>query len=136
MKNYSILIAVLIFHLVVLSACGAPHAGGPSGALATVPPDCVGRVNPLDQGASAEGAAVFKTYCASCHGDGGQGDGAAGMYLDPRPANLVKLNAMVADDFLYWRITTGREGTSMPAWKGVLDDRQTWQVIAFIRTLK
>ena len=40
------------------------------------------------------------------------------------------------DDYLYWRIATGKEGTSMVAWKGVLTDDQIWQAVAFVRTLK
>jgi caa(3)-type oxidase subunit IV len=34
-------------------------------------------------------AASFGTVCATCHGPSGQGDGPAGMALDPRPANFT-----------------------------------------------
>ena len=135
MKNHLIFVVALFF-LIALSACGGYSAVNSPLFLATVPPDFVGKTNPLDPDASTAGAAIFKTYCSSCHGDTGHGDGEAGLYLDPRPANLVTLNSIVADDFLYWRINTGKEGTSMPAWKGVLDEQQIWQVIAFIRTFK
>jgi len=135
MKNH-LIFAVVLFTLIVLSACGNYSAVNSSVPLATVPPDFAGKTNPLSSDASTAGAAIFKTYCSSCHGDTGRGDGVAGMYLDPKPANLVMLNSTVADDFLYWRINTGKEGTSMPAWKGVLDEQQIWQVIVFIRTFK
>jgi mono/diheme cytochrome c family protein len=35
----------------------------------------------------ASGAALFARHCASCHGEHGAGDGAAGAGLDPPPAN-------------------------------------------------
>jgi caa(3)-type oxidase subunit IV len=51
------------------------------------------------EGAEAEGevvvaagftpAASFGTICATCHGAAGDGTGAAGMALDPRPANFT-----------------------------------------------
>ena len=136
MKNKTILFLALIFGLIILSACSSYSAVDSPAPLATVPPDFAGKTNPLGSDASIAGAATFKIYCSSCHGDTGHGDGEAGLYLDPRPANLAILNSTVADDFLYWRINTGKEGTSMPAWKGVLDEQQIWQVIAFIRTFK
>jgi mono/diheme cytochrome c family protein len=34
------------------------------------------------------GKEVFRTTCASCHGDNGMGDGAAGLVLNPRPRNF------------------------------------------------
>ncbi len=135
MKNTSIFAFALIL-LVVLSACGNYSVVNSQAPLATVPPGFAGKTNPLGPEASIAGADIFKTNCATCHGDTGLGDGSASTYLDPRPANLVMLNTTAADDYLYWRISTGREGTAMPAWKGVLDDQQIWQVIAFIRTLK
>ena len=81
-------------------------------------------------------ARLFKTNCESCHGPQGHGDGPAGAALDPAPKNLAELQAMAGDDYLFWRISTGKEGTSMVPWKGVLSDDQIWQVVAFIRTLK
>jgi high-affinity iron transporter len=82
------------------------------------------------------GANLFQTDCTACHGEHGHGDGPASLSLNPPPANLVKLSQTYADDFLFWKISTGVEGTAMLAWKGVLTDGQIWQVIAFIRTLK
>jgi len=36
----------------------------------------------------ARGRDLFKANCASCHGDNGLGDGAAGLMLNPRPRNF------------------------------------------------
>jgi len=34
------------------------------------------------------GREVYRANCASCHGDNGQGDGAAGLVLNPKPRNF------------------------------------------------
>jgi len=129
-----VLFAVLVLATLVLAACG-----GGSNAVATlapVPADFAGKTNPLGADAAAAGAEVFKTNCESCHGPQGHGDGPAGAALDPAPKNLAVLQATAGDDYLYWRVNTGKEGTGMVAWKGTLTDEQIWQAIAFIRTLK
>lgn len=129
-----VLFAVLVFAALVLSACG----GGADAVatLAPVPADFAGQTNPLGADGSAAGAEVFTTNCESCHGPQGHGDGPAGAALDPAPKNLAELQATAGDDYLFWRISTGKEGTSMVAWKGVLTDEQIWQAVSFIRTLK
>ncbi|MBI3163885.1 MAG: cytochrome c [Chloroflexi bacterium] len=126
---------VLVITAFALAACG----GGGADAVATlapVPAEFAGQTNPLGADAATEGANVFKTNCESCHGPQGHGDGPAAAALDPAPKNLAELQATASDDYLFWRISTGKEGTSMVAWKGVLTDEQIWQAIAFINTLK
>ena len=130
-----VLFSALMLTSLLLAACG----GGGASAVATlapVPAEYTGKTNPLGADAAAAGVEVFKTNCVSCHGDTGHGDGPAGAALDPKPKNLVELQSKVSDDYLFWRINTGKEGTSMLAWKGVLTDEQIWQVVAFLRTLK
>lgn len=129
----------VFFGMLVLSAVLIAACGGRSSepvALDPVPAEYAGMTNPLGADAATAGAEVFNTNCASCHGPEGHGDGPAGAALDPAPKNLPELAAQVGDDYLYWRISTGKEGTSMVAWKGVLTDEQIWQAVAFIRTLK
>lgn len=128
-----VLFGILILSAIVLAACGG--SATPT-ALATVPAEYAGKTSPLGADAATAGADVFKTNCESCHGPQGHGDGPAGAALDPQPKNLAELQATATDDYLYWRVNTGKEGTSMVAWKGVLTDDQIWQVVAFIRTLK
>lgn len=130
-----VLFVVLMLAALVLAACGG---GGVETvvALDSVPADFAGKTNPLGADAATAGAEVFKTNCAACHGDTGLGDGPAGAALDPAPKNLAELQAQAGDDYLFWRITTGKEGTSMVPWKGILTEEQIWQVVAFLRTLK
>lgn len=128
-------IAILVLMAVILTACGGGGSTEPE-ALAPVPADYAGKTNPLGADAAAAGAEVFKANCESCHGPQGHGDGPAGVALDPAPKNLVELAARAGDDYLFWRIATGKEGTSMVPWLGVLTEEQIWQAVAFIRTLK
>ncbi len=126
---------VVLLAAFTLAACG----GGSANAVATlapVPADYSGKTNPLGADAVTEGANVFKINCEACHGPLGHGDGPAGAVLDPKPKNLAELQITAGDDYLYWRINTGKEGTAMVAWKGVLTDEQIWQVVAFVNTLK
>lgn len=127
---------VLIITALTLAACGSSGGADVSAALAPVPSEFAGQANPLGADAATTGAVVFKTNCEACHGSQGHGDGPAGAALNPAPKNLAELQVKAGDDYLFWRITAGKEGTSMVAWKGVLTDEQIWQVVAFIRTLK
>ena len=130
--------AFLILAALTLSACGG-GAGDSSDTAATpapVPAEFAGQTNPLAPDAAAAGAEIFKNNCVACHGEQGHGDGPAGASLNPHPKNLAELASAVGDDYLFWRISAGKPGTSMVAWKGILTEEQIWQAITFIRTLK
>ncbi len=129
------ILSMFILIALVLASC----SGGDSNAIATsvsIPAEYVGKTNPLDASAAAAGAEIFKINCEACHGVQGRGDGPAGAALNPQPKNLAVFAPTVGDDYLYWRINAGKDGTSMMAWNGALTDEQIWQVVAFIRTLK
>jgi mono/diheme cytochrome c family protein len=137
MKKY--LFSLLIIGAFLLAACGGgadSSSQSQTAALDPVPAEYAGKTNPLGADAATEGAKVFKVNCETCHGPQGHGDGPAGQALDPKPKNLPELAAQAGDDYLFWRVSEGKPGTSMVAWKGILTDEQIWQVVAFIRTLK
>jgi len=128
-----------LISIFALAACGG--SGNSSdvaqvASLAPVPAEYAGKTNPLGADSAAEGAKGFKTNCEMCHGTQGHGDGPAGQSLEPKPKNLAELQAVAGDDFLFWRISEGKPGTSMVAWKGIMKEEQIWQVVSFIRTLK
>jgi len=129
----------VIFAILLLTACTEAANSSDSNqdiVLATVPAEYSGMTNPLGSESAGEGAAVYKSYCLSCHGETGKGDGYAGASLEPKPKDLAKLSAVAGDDYLFWRISTGKEGTAMIGWGGILEDEQIWQVVSFIRALK
>ena len=126
--------------LFLLTACGATSDSSNSNSedapIATVPADYAGKTNPLSTDAATAGNEVFQNNCAMCHGAQGHGDGPAGQSLEPKPRNLAVLQKSVGDDYLFWRISEGKPGTSMVAWKGILSEDQIWQAVSFIRTLQ
>lgn len=126
--------------LFLLAACGGTSNSSNSNSedisLATVPAEYAGKINPSGAENAPDGSDLFQTNCAMCHGSQGHGDGPAGQSLVPKPKNLAVLQKSVADDYLFWRISEGKSGTSMVAWKGILTEDQIWQIVSFIRTLK
>ena len=122
--------------VLTLAACNSGQQSQANATLDRVPVEYAGKTNPLGTESAVAGAEVFRNNCEVCHGPQGHGDGPAGASLDPAPKNLPELSTIVADDYLFWRISTGKDGTSMVAWKGVLTEEQIWQVISFIHTLQ
>jgi mono/diheme cytochrome c family protein len=89
---------------------------------------------PANPGSIERGKILFQAHCASCHGQTGRGDGAAGKVLSPSPADLRMAATHHPDGDLAWKIATGRG--PMPAWKGALSDDQIWDLVKFIKTCK
>jgi mono/diheme cytochrome c family protein len=128
-----LLLAVLSLTAFALTACGGTSAPATPEAI---PAEYAGMTNPLGADAATAGAEIYKTYCAACHGEQGNGDGPAGVGLSPKPKNLPDVAESFGDDYLFWRIAKGKPGTSMVGWLGTLDDKKIWQLVTFIRTLK
>lgn len=85
----------------------------------------------------ARGASLYAQNCAICHGDTGAGDGPAGLGLEPPPANLrsvARLDQLSLFD-LYNTLGLGIEGTEMPSFADQLDERQRWDVAAYVASL-
>jgi mono/diheme cytochrome c family protein len=105
---------------------------------AEIPVAYAGLTNPIqpDEASLARGGELYAVNCASCHGDGGMGDGPAGAALDPVPAPVAHTSRMMADDYLFWRISEGgaQFNTSMPPWK-VLDEQARWDLVNYMRAL-
>lgn len=123
----------------LFSACGSStdtsDATSSNEPLAIVPAEYAGKTNPFGADAALEGAKVFQTNCEACHGPQGHGDGIASQSLEPKPRDLAVFEESVGDDYLFWRISQGKPGTSMVAWKSILTEEQIWQAVSFIRTL-
>jgi cytochrome c oxidase cbb3-type subunit III len=83
--------------------------------------------------AKLEGAAIYKTLCAHCHGDD-----AKGYKADNAPSLVNKTFLESAtDEFIHRSIASGRPGTSMPGYAkeigGPLDSPSIDRVVAFLR---
>jgi mono/diheme cytochrome c family protein len=145
MKKILLLAALTL----ILTACGGgneeirPQMGMNNDGMMTrhhaeIPAEYAGLKNPIpaDEESLERGAALYTTNCASCHGDGGMGDGPAGSALVPAPAPVAHTSQMMADDYLFWRISEGGTpfATSMPPWK-VLDEQARWDIVNYMRAL-
>jgi mono/diheme cytochrome c family protein len=89
------------------------------------------------------GMTTFKTYCASCHGVQGDGNGPAGKGLIPPPRNFttpfimfkfasVTANELPTDDDLVRTVTRGLHGTAMLQWS--VPEQRLREVIQYIKT--
>jgi mono/diheme cytochrome c family protein len=70
------------------------------------------------------GDALYRRYCASCHGVTGLGDGPAAAALTPPPTNLTTLKATVPQlmQVIDGRFAIRAHGTSaMPVWGEVFE---------------
>lgn len=102
---------------------------------------------------SAEMKEIFEDACAVCHGKSGRGDGERAFAKQPAPKYFVsegqpapmnltdpQLMARFGDDFLFNLIKYGKVGSieqarfdTMLGYGHVLNDREIWSVIRYIR---
>jgi len=89
----------------------------------------------------AEGKKLYASYCTSCHGDGGKGDGVAARSLPVKPADHTNGAVMnqLSDKFLMEIVAKGGSGVSksgfMPAWGSSLSDKQILELVAYVRSI-
>jgi mono/diheme cytochrome c family protein len=88
-----------------------------------------------NQKATDEGKIIFNQMCVLCHGNKGQGNGQAGLTLEPHPANFTALNVMnQTDGAIFWKITNGK--APMATYFEILTDDQRWKLVNYIRQLE
>lgn len=91
--------------------------------------------------APGQGAALYATHCASCHGEHGGGDGPLADGMKPRPSNLTALpHATLQDDYLYFRIADGGAffpyASTMPGMSEVLSEADIWALVDEVYALR
>lgn len=75
----------------------------------------------------SKGAEIYSMHCASCHG-------ASGISVMPGVPNFSKSEGLMSSDrALITFIQSGK--AAMPAYRGVLSNQDTLDVIAYLRTL-
>ena len=98
-------------------------------------------MNPTWAQNQSEGKKLYVTYCSSCHGDKGKGDGPAAQSLPVKPANHTDGTVMnqLTDKFLLDIISKGGSAVGkspmMPAWGGQLKENQLRDIVAYVRSL-
>jgi cytochrome c1 len=87
----------------------------------------------VDEGDLVAGAHVYREHCAMCHGFHGK-PADMGTHIYPAAPQLWEKHGEavgVSDDApgeTYWKVVNGIRLTGMPAYKGVLNDTEIWQV--------
>ena len=81
------------------------------------------------------GRAMYLRYCGACHGPSGHGDGIAGTFMRPKPADLTELAKQNKGEFPFLRVMgviDGRDSVrahgdpQMPVWGEVFADQASW----------
>jgi mono/diheme cytochrome c family protein len=91
---------------------------------------------------AVDGQQLYANYCASCHGDKGDGNGPAARYLYPKPRNFGEgkfrlastENSIPTDDDLMGVIARGMPGSAMFPF-GHLRDEERRALVAQVRKL-
>ena len=100
--------------------------------------DYAGRVlvNPLDSTAEvvAEGKVLFTTYCATCHGENGLGDGLVGKIFMGVPAYNVGRVKELPEGQIFHTITFGRGRMMSHASQVSADER--WKIARYVHVLQ
>ena len=88
---------------------------------------------------ASDGAAMFQSYCAACHGKAAKGDGPAAVALKKAPADLTKISARNGGKYPEVQVKRYIEGLDdlaahgtrdMPMWGSLFRDlnRDTAQI--------
>jgi len=87
--------------------------------------------------ARARGRELFLRHCAICHGERADGQGPRRGSLVPAPANFrdPSWRGRTTPARTYAVVRQGRPGTPMPAWKPVLSESETWDVVAYLHSV-
>ena len=89
----------------------------------------------------ANGKKLYLTYCFTCHGTKGKGEGYAASVQPTKPRNLTDDTYMSSRtrQQLFDAISGGGHSVgksmTMPYWRESLTEDQIWSLVAYIRTL-
>lgn len=83
--------------------------------------------------AAGRGKKTFQTYCVSCHGPEGRGDGPQAKGLARPPANLVARSAYYRKGRFYMVISEGKN--AMPSWQDILTKQEIADLTSYIKSL-
>lgn len=94
--------------------------------------------NPLPMNAETlrGGLHEFGENCVVCHGAPGVDPGAIGQGLNPGAPDLTLPRVQArSDGELFWITSNGIRMTGMPAFSPTHDEKEIWEMVAFIRHL-
>ena len=83
------------------------------------------------------GRAAYVRYCGACHGPAGNGDGIAGTFMRPKPADLTQIAKRNGGTFPMMKVLRYIDGgedvrahgdPAMPVWGEIFRDQSTWDM--------
>jgi mono/diheme cytochrome c family protein len=81
------------------------------------------------------GPAVYASYCETCHGPAGKGDGRVAQRGFPAPPSLLTPRALqLTDGQMFHIVTYGQK--NMPPYAAQIDRLDRWAAIAHVRSLQ
>jgi high-affinity iron transporter len=85
-----------------------------------------------------DGKALYKTWCAGCHGPAGLGDGPDAAHYDAKPSSLASADYKrgTTDKAVLKVITKGVPGTPMDAFGKKLDDSERQALVDYLKILR
>ena len=116
----------------LLPAEGALAVDGPRVADRPAALNRLENPRPASPAVQAEGAALYRIYCAVCHGADGAGDSLLADYLPRLPDLRSPAVQRRSDGRLYAVIRNG--GFRMPAYGDALSEGERWAVVHHLRT--
>ena len=95
--------------------------------------------NPVksDEASIAAGQTLYETNCVTCHGTKGAGDGVQASKFTPRPSDLADAQWKhgPTDGEIFTVIRSGVPKTSMSSFAKKVTERQTWDLVNYVRSL-
>jgi mono/diheme cytochrome c family protein len=84
----------------------------------------------------SEGAKLYGTYCADCHGVMDKSETAWHVRLYPPAPQFPKEPTDMEEFENFYVIKHGVRWTGMPAWSGELRDDQIWTLVTYLNAMK
>lgn len=88
---------------------------------------------PISEASLANGRKYYSINCAVCHGDRGDGSGAATRYGFPGISLLLDVTKNRSDGYIFGMIRNGRG--LMPSYNRI-EERDRWDVVNYVRALQ
>lgn len=84
-----------------------------------------------------KGKTAYTSYCQSCHGEKGEGNGPAGMYLMPKPRNFLTESFKKGNkpEEIFQTLTTGIPGSTMMPFLNVSEEDR-WAMSHYVIELQ
>jgi mono/diheme cytochrome c family protein len=82
---------------------------------------------------TTHGADLYTTYCATCHGTTGQGDGPGTAALPSGGAAAFPPG--MAEAYIFWRVWDGVPESAMPPYQWLLSESDVWDLTSYVESI-